>query len=111
MIKVQSSNIEAVSYEKETMILKVQFKGGTEYEYLNVPFTVVEDIIVQNDTAEGSVGKYLNQNVKGTYPVRRSVTRNDLNSVLNKLSKQTASEAEDNIILEIAAIFGIDIDV
>lgn len=35
--KVASSNIESVGYDKEKKILCVEFKGGSVYEYLNVP--------------------------------------------------------------------------
>jgi hypothetical protein len=38
--RVQSSNVFAIGYDKNTMILQVEFKNGILYEYYEVPETI-----------------------------------------------------------------------
>ena len=65
MVPVVSSNLSSVGYEAETQTLYVTFTNGSTYTYEAVP----EDVY-QGLSAE-SVGKYLNQNVKGHYDYRK----------------------------------------
>lgn len=58
-IKVDSSQLEAISYDHEKKILQVEFKGGAIYEYENVSSEIHDGLI----KAE-SVGKFFNQNIK-----------------------------------------------
>jgi len=39
-IRVQSSNVFAIGYDKNSMILQVEFKNGSVYEYYEVPETI-----------------------------------------------------------------------
>jgi hypothetical protein len=57
LIKVDSSNIDKLGYENET--LYVLFKNGGLYKYNSVPLFHYQEII----KAE-SVGKYLNKEIK-----------------------------------------------
>ncbi len=36
LIQVESSNIQAIGYDAETKVLRVEFKGGRQYEYAGV---------------------------------------------------------------------------
>ena len=63
MIPVESSNIAAIGYDKETKTLKVQFKGGADYFYKGVP---AEHFAKLKDA--DSLGSYLGKHIKGTYP-------------------------------------------
>ena len=61
MIKVESSNVAAVGYEDGD--LHVQFKGGSNvYVYAEVPSELHAEMM----KAE-SVGRFLNQRIKGHY--------------------------------------------
>ncbi len=61
-MKVVSSNIDEVEHDSSTSTLKVTFKNGSRYKYDEVPQVVFEQLI----SAE-SVGKALNQMVKGKF--------------------------------------------
>ena len=58
-IKVNSSAISEVSYDKETQILRIQFVRGAEYEYPSVPEQEFHNLV-----SAPSVGKYFNTNIK-----------------------------------------------
>ena len=58
-VKVNSSAISEVSYDKETQILRIQFVRGAEYDYPNVP-----EYVFHNLVSAPSVGKYFNQHIK-----------------------------------------------
>lgn len=66
MVPVVSSNLSSVGYEAETQTLYVTFTNGSTYTYEAVPEDVYQGLL----SAE-SVGKYLNQNVKGHYDYRK----------------------------------------
>ena len=61
-LPVNSSNIESIGYDDSTMTLEVEFKNGTVYQYFDVP-----EVEFQNLLSAGSVGLYLNQNIKNNY--------------------------------------------
>lgn len=63
-IKVNSSAISQVSYDRNTQTLRIKFARGAEYDYLSVPEVEFEKLI----TAP-SVGKYFNTVIKH-YSVR-----------------------------------------
>lgn len=44
------------------MTLEVEFKHGSVYQYVDVP-----EVVYQELRTAGSVGKYLNQNIKNNY--------------------------------------------
>lgn len=58
-IKVNSTAISEVSYDKDTQILRIQFIRGTEYDYPNVPEKEFRNLV-----SAPSVGKYYNQHIK-----------------------------------------------
>lgn len=62
-IKVNSSAISEVSYDKDSHILRIQFVRGAEYDYPDVPETEFRNLV-----SAPSVGKYFNQHIK-TYSV------------------------------------------
>jgi len=63
MRPVESSNIDSVGYDRESRELRVRFKNGGLYSYEGVPEETHQELIEAD-----SVGEYLHQNVKGTYP-------------------------------------------
>jgi len=66
MVKVESSNVAAVGYARGD--LHVQFKGGSKvYVYGDVPHEVHAEMM-----ASESVGRFLNQKIKGKYQHRVS---------------------------------------
>ncbi len=58
MMKVKSSNIHSIGYDKIENILQVQFLHGTIYEYFKVPESVFNELM----NAE-SKGKYATKNI------------------------------------------------
>jgi len=60
--KVNSSNIEEVSYDPLMSNLTVKFLNGSKYEFVSVPKQEYENIV----TAP-SVGRYFQANIKGKY--------------------------------------------
>lgn len=58
-VKVNSSAITEVSYDKETCILRIQFARGAEYDYPSVPEQEYKNLI-----SAPSAGKYFNTNIK-----------------------------------------------
>ncbi len=62
MNQVNSSTIEAIGYDEASGKLRVKFKSGALYEYLNVPHYVYQAVMEAD-----SIGKALNSEVKGIY--------------------------------------------
>jgi DNA helicase HerA-like ATPase len=63
---VSSSNVVSVGYDPKTLTLEVEFLDGALYQYFDVP-EIEADGLVGAD----SVGKYLNDNIKGRYRYAR----------------------------------------
>jgi len=61
-IKVSSSNIESIGYDKERKELYVEFRGGGIYVYAGVPGLVYEKLMESN-----SKGRFLANNVKSVF--------------------------------------------
>ena len=57
MTNVNSSNIQAIGFEDNTLI--VQFNDGSVYHYYNVDKSLFDRILEAS-----SKGKYLNENIK-----------------------------------------------
>lgn len=59
---VSSSNVASVGYDAGSALLEVEYKDGSIYQYFDVPQHHYEGLV-----GAGSVGSYLNQNIKGSY--------------------------------------------
>jgi len=59
---VDSSNIEAIGYDKDAQELHVRFLSGMAYVYHGVPNEVYENLM-----AAPSKGSFLNREIKGVY--------------------------------------------
>ncbi|MFA6195439.1 MAG: KTSC domain-containing protein [Sulfurimonas sp.] len=62
MINVESSNVKAVGYKKDSSTLQVEFINGGTYQYFGVPEGVFVELLNSD-----SVGGYLASDIKGTY--------------------------------------------
>ncbi len=62
MIPVNSSNILAIGYDPDSATLTIAFKGGSEYEYYDVPQHEFDNFL-----AADSKGKYGHQNIYKKY--------------------------------------------
>ena len=60
--QVSSSNVMEVGYDLETATLEIMFKGDMVYQYFDVPESQYQNLI-----NAGSVGEYLNDNIKGVF--------------------------------------------
>ena len=65
-IKVNSSNIHSVGYDKEEKILEIQFSSGGIYFYKNVEFEVY-----MNFLRAGSKGQFFNDKIKENFPFEK----------------------------------------
>lgn len=74
LVKVNSSNLEFIGYNKQRNLLLVQFKKGIAYEYYEVPEEVYDKFLELRTNAE-SVGKYFNHAIKGVYKYARTTIR------------------------------------
>ena len=63
---VDSSNVDALKYDPQGGDLHVRFKNGSEYIYEGVDPDLVEALFHSS-----SVGRFLNENIKGTFTHRR----------------------------------------
>lgn len=61
-VPVVSTNVVAVGYDLKSRTLEVEFKAGTVYQYFDVPEAEYRCLL-----GADSVGRYLNQNIKGSY--------------------------------------------
>ncbi len=62
MTPVNSSNILAIGYDPDSATLTIAFKGGSEYEYYDVPQHEFDNFL-----AADSKGKYGHQNIYKKY--------------------------------------------
>jgi hypothetical protein len=117
MILAKSSNIESFDWDgtatansDETTqgVLKVKFKSGVIYEYLDVPIKFFYDLQEENTKEGGSVGKYLGQHIKSTFQYRKAVTREALENELKAIkSGQTANLGVDLVVNRLKDVFGL----
>lgn len=63
MHPVASSNVHSVGYDPRTETLRVQYHGGTTYEYEGVTQHKHDSLM-----GSESVGGFLNKHVKGVHP-------------------------------------------
>ena len=62
MIYVDSSNVEAIGYDADTLQLYVQFKAGTTYVYYDVEQFVFEEFKMTD-----SKGRFVTSRIKNIY--------------------------------------------
>lgn len=65
-IRVNSSNIFSIGYEKGTKTLEVEFKTGAIYQYYNVPQAEYEALM-----SASSHGSYFSRNIRNYYTTHR----------------------------------------
>lgn len=65
-IPVDSSNLNAVSYDSTSSTLFVKFNSGGTYEYYDVPENVYQDLM-----SASSLGSFLASRIKGNYKYRQ----------------------------------------
>ena len=63
---VTSSNIAEVGYSDEHQILELLYKSGMTYQYFDVPRRIFEELL-----QAGSIGQYVNANIKGNFRYAR----------------------------------------
>ena len=59
MVKVDSSAISEVGYNKDDNTLKIVFNSGAEYEYLDIPESQYKEFV-----KAPSIGKYYNTKIR-----------------------------------------------
>jgi hypothetical protein len=65
-----SSTISRIDYDHLVNNMKVYFKAGSVYEYVDVPFIIFTEI-----KEAKSVGKFLHEKIKGTYDFMKVTTK------------------------------------
>ena len=66
LILVKSENIHAVGYDPEEKTLRILFKTGYTYDYLNVPKAVFSALLVSS-----SKGQFFHKHIKPKYKAIR----------------------------------------
>ncbi len=61
-IAVDSTNLESVGYDSQSLVLEIEFKRGGIYQYYDVPEYLYVELM-----GAGSKGTFLNENIKSTY--------------------------------------------
>ncbi|MBU3156342.1 KTSC domain-containing protein [Clostridium estertheticum] len=64
--QVESSNIDAITYDENSCILEIEFKAGGAYEYSDVPMYVYDELM-----SADSKGRYANQNIYKNYTTNK----------------------------------------
>jgi hypothetical protein len=64
-IKVKSSNLARVAYDKKDKELYVEFKSGNKYSYINVSYKKYENLVYAE-----SVGSYFSTKIKPNHDFR-----------------------------------------
>lgn len=70
MLKVASSNIEAIGHDPHANELHVRFSNGTTYVYASVHRLYYQNMLKAGDNG-GSVGKYHAEHIKGVFKHRK----------------------------------------
>lgn len=63
----ESSNISRIAYDKDSHVLRVEFKNGGLYDYFDVPDAVFEAMC-----HAASKGQFLSQQIKGRFRYART---------------------------------------
>ncbi|MBQ2167718.1 MAG: KTSC domain-containing protein [Prevotella sp.] len=63
---MQSSNIQSIGYDPDSLVLEVAFLSGGLYQYDGVPEYVFEELM-----SASSHGKYFAAHIKNVYPTRK----------------------------------------
>jgi uncharacterized protein YdaL len=63
---VNSSNVSEVGYDEGSRTLEVLFTNGSTYQYFDVPPQIHAELM-----RTGSIGQYLNANIKGNFRYAR----------------------------------------
>ena len=66
MIRVSSSNVDAIGYDEDNQTLYVSFLNNTTYIYKGVPSGEFEGL-----RNASSIGSYLHRNIKNLFPYER----------------------------------------
>lgn len=65
-VRVKSSNVQSISYDRKEATLLVAFKNGSTYAYGNVP-----EMVAKGMFAASSMGKYIWRNIRDRYPYKK----------------------------------------
>ncbi len=72
LIKVKSSNLQAVGYDKSTKTLRILFSEGATYDYRAVPASVYKALM-----AAESKGSFFQHHVVGQFEYEKSNLREE----------------------------------
>ncbi len=64
--EVESSQLKSVGYDPATSTLEIEFKGGSVYQYLDVPFETHDEFM-----AAESMGRYFGLQIKGKFDFKK----------------------------------------
>ena len=67
MTEVNSSNISHIGYDESTKTLKVRFKKGGEYHYLEVPKEIHDQLMTSK-----SIGAFFAKSVRSAYKFNKA---------------------------------------
>jgi hypothetical protein len=62
-IHLQSTLLNAATYQDQTAILELEFRSGSNYRYSDVPIEAYQELVLSE-----SKGQYFNQRICNRYP-------------------------------------------
>lgn len=62
-VDLQSTSLNAATYQDQSAFLELEFRGGVRYRYRGVPEKVYQELL----SAE-SKGRYFNQHIRNRFP-------------------------------------------
>lgn len=79
---VDSSHVQQIAYDKTSEVLAIRYKGNTLYSYDGVDEEVFTTL-----AASESIGNYLKEAIKGSYPYLKHSSEDELEAyVKTKIS-------------------------
>jgi len=66
-VDLQSTSLNAATYQKQDALLELEFRSGTVYRYVGVPEQVYQELL----TAE-SKGRYFNRHIRNRFPYTKT---------------------------------------
>lgn len=61
-IHLQSTLLNAATYQEQTAILELEFRSGSNYRYSDVPIQAYQELVLSE-----SKGQYFNQHIRNRY--------------------------------------------
>lgn len=87
LVKVESTNLAAIGYNKRAKVLRIQFVEGSTYDYHAVPAKLFRELMQSE-----SKGQFFQQHVVGKFQFEKSNPREESNQMGQNKAQRAAAE-------------------